>query len=776
MAGAVGATTSTVPWLERLVTLVAVESEERALAGTVSGLLYLFGGLTLALFTVLPGVSHSHPLTILVLAGIDCLWGVCAVSLIDWARAPRWLIHVSVSAGYVMVVVAAVASGGAMSPAWTYLFFIAVFAAFFFPAPTAVVYLVGCVVVRALPLLYDPHVLHNTFLAELVVSTAAYLVLGGAIIAGKRLNSRLRARAELLAAEQSSLRRVATTVVGGERPDAIYARVAIEAAALVRAGAAGIMRLDGPQSLTVLGSWADHPGGRYAPGRVVAITASSDIDLAISQSRSVRIDCHTSASPVADLGYRSSIVAPIQVAGMIWGVLAVCAAAPGQLTAMDEERLVEFGGLLATAIASIEDREKLATQASSDPLTGLANHRTLQHRVQVEVARANRHAGIVSVAVLDIDHFKQINDTGGHDAGDEMLQCVARELTRLARAEDTLGRVGGDEFAWILPETTREEALVAVERARQAIAAAAPVPLRVTISAGICDSHVAPDPSELIRLADGALYWSKAHGRNQCWVYDPAVVAELSAQERAERLERSQALIGLRALAKAIDTKDPATREHSERVAEIATQLAVTAGWSHERALLLSEAALVHDVGKIGVPDELLRKPEPLSTEERAQVRAHAELSAQILDGVLSAEQVEWVRTHHERPDGSGYPRGLTRLPDGGALLALADAWDTMTAGRPYSVTKSAEDALAECVHLAGLQFAPRAVQALVKLHRRGQLAPPRDGSLVSPGGGVVASPGGGVVAPPGGGVVAPPGGGTPYAAARGVIDRSGRD
>ncbi len=740
----VGANSTSTPWLERAAALSAVESEERALAGTVSGLLYLIGGLTLALFVVLPGVAHSHPGTILMLAGVDCVWGACAVGLVDWRRAPRWLIHVTVAFGYVMVIVGAVASGGALSPAWTYLFFIAVFAAFFFPPPVAIVYLVGCVVVRSLPLVDDAHVLHNTFLAQLIVSTAAYVVLGGAIIAGKRLNASLRVRAELLAAEQSSLRRVATAVVGGEPPEAIYARVSVEAAALVRAGAAGILRLEEPGTLMVLGSWADRRGGRYIPGRTVPVMPGSDIDLALTERRAVRIDCHTPLSPVSELGYRSSIVAPIDVDGHIWGVLAVCAAQPGQLTADDEQRLVEFGGLLATAIASIEDRQKLATQASSDPLTGLANHRTLQHRLDVELARAKRHGGILSVAILDIDHFKQINDTGGHDTGDDILVRVARELSGLARAEDTLGRMGGDEFAWILPETTREEALVALERARRAVSSAAPAPLRVTISAGICDSRVADEPSELLRLADGALYWSKAHGRNQCWVYDPAIVAELSAQERAERLERSQALIGLRALAKAIDTKDPATRQHSERVAEIAAQLAVAAGWSQELALQLSEAALVHDVGKIGVPDAVLCKVEPLTADERIQLQAHAELSARIVDGVLSPEQVEWVRTHHERPDGNGYPQGLRRIPDGGALLALADAWDTMTAGRPYSASKSADDALAECVGLAGVQFVPRAVQALVKLHGRGQLAPPP--------------------------------GATTYAAAGGALDHSGRN
>jgi diguanylate cyclase (GGDEF)-like protein len=132
------------------------------------------------------------------------------------------------------------------------------------------------------------------------------------------------------------------------------------------------------------------------------------------------------------------------------------------------------------------------------------------------------------VAVIDVDYFKQINDSGGHQAGDEMLVWVAGCLTRLARSEDTLARVGGDEFVWVLPETTRAEALVAVERARQAIAAVVTPMPRITVSAGICDSSSTDDPTELIRRADRALYWSKQRGRNQAWVYDPIVAAEFT--------------------------------------------------------------------------------------------------------------------------------------------------------------------------------------------------------------------------------------------------------
>ncbi len=424
------------------------------------------------------------------------------------------------------------------------------------------------------------------------------------------------------------------------------------------------------------------------------------------------------------LGYNSSIVAPIRVAGRNWGVLAVSVAKPARLTGADEDRLKEFGDLLATAIASIEDRAKLAAQASSDPLTGLANHRTLHGRLAIELARAKRHDTPLSVAVIDIDHFKQLNDIGGHETGDDLLVAVAGCLTRLARAEDILGRVGGDEFAWIFPETTREGALVAVERARRMIAATVRDPYRVTVSAGICDTRVTDDPAELIRLADGALYWSKAHGRNQCWIYDPAVVEELSAEERAERLERSQALLGLRALARAIDAKDPATREHSDRVAALVGRLARTAGWSDGAAQLLSEAALVHDVGKIGIPDATLRKTEPLTEDEWIQIKGHAELAARIVEGVLAR-----IRCNGSEPITSDRTEPGTRagwreveIPEGAALLAVADAWDVMTVSRPYSGPKTSADALAECIDLVGRQFTEAAVGALIKLHASGEL------------------------------------------------------
>lgn len=703
---------------------VAVAPEDRRAAGRIAGVLFVVGGATSPLLAVLPGISGRHLVPLLALSLGAIAWGLASIFAIDWTRAPAWLIHVSNCGALVGIALVARFSGGFESPAWLYLFFVAVFAGYFYPRRVAYAYLAGCVLVQVLPLLYQPRAWHDEYVAESVIAICAYLIIGSSIVEGRSRMWRLRGRAEQLASEQGALRRVATAVVGGKSPESIYELVACEAAALLGGDAAGILRLAGPDITTVIGSWADHAGGRYAPGTELAISAGSDVEQVIRTGRALHVEEHPLDSPAGRLGYGSSILAPIRVAGKLWGVLVVSATAVAKFEAADEERLLEFGDLLATAIINIEDRAKLAEQASTDPLTGLANHRFLQRRLSSEVARAVRHGTPVSVAVLDIDHFKQINDSAGHETGDETLVRVAHCLSRLARAEDTLGRTGGDEFAWILPETGREQAQIAVERARRMVAATIPRPYRVTISAGICDTSVTQDPGQLIHLADGALYWSKAHGRNQCSIYDPTVVNELSARERAERLERSQALAGLRALARAIDAKDPATRKHSERVAELVGKLARAVGWPPDRATLLSEAALVHDVGKIGVPDSVLRKPAPLSEPEFEQIRTHAELAARIVEDVLAPEQVEWIRTHHERPDGTGYPHGLrgSEISEGAALLAAADAWDVMTQSRSYSLPKRPDDALAECVALIGRQFTKTAVGALAELHAAGEL------------------------------------------------------
>jgi len=295
------------------------------------------------------------------------------------------------------------------------------------------------------------------------------------------------------------------------------------------------------------------------------------------------------------------------------------------------------------------------------------------------------------------------------------------------REEDVLARLGADEFGVIFVESDRHQALMRADRARRAIAETTmPHRLRPTVSIGLCDLEAATSAEEALRRADSALYWAKQHGRDLCWLYDPSVVRELDQRQRTRELDRTQALIGLRALARAIDAKDPATQEHSERVAALSARLAMARGWPPDRVSLLRDAALLHDVGKIGVPDAILLKDGPLDAEEFAIVREHAVLGARIVGDVLEPEQIAWIAGHHERPDGGGYPGALRGddVPEGASLLALADAWDVMVSDRSYSAPMSIEAALAEARARAGTQFAVSAVAALESLAQRGDLMP----------------------------------------------------
>jgi diguanylate cyclase (GGDEF)-like protein len=377
-------------------------------------------------------------------------------------------------------------------------------------------------------------------------------------------------------------------------------------------------------------------------------------------------------------GYRGSVAAPVRVGGHVWGAVLASTSRPQPIPPHAESRLAQFAELVGVAIANADDRARLAARASEDSVTGLANHRAFHERLRDEVARAQRHGRDLSLVLLDLDHFKQVNDAYGHQTGDQVLAEVGRRLAGVSRAEDMVARVGGEEFGWILPEADAMRAYAAAERAREAVAGAPFPPVgRITISAGVCELAQASGANGLFRLADGALYWAKRQGRNVTYLYSPEVVEVLSADERSEQLERERVLASLRALARAIDAKDSSTQSHSERVGAIAQRLALASGWSEERAAELREAGIVHDVGKVGVPDAVLLKPGRLEPEEYEQVKEHAERGATIVSEVLNDEQVSWVRHHHERWDGQGYPDGCAarRSP------TARGSWPSLTPG-----------------------------------------------------------------------------------------------
>ncbi len=389
--------------------------------------------------------------------------------------------------------------------------------------------------------------------------------------------------------------------------------------------------------------------------------------------------------------------------------------------------VVVFRDVTARAEQERRTRESLAAAeelAAVDALTGLANHRTFHDRMRTELERARRHGRGLALVLMDLDRFKQVNDRFGHQVGDRVLQHAARVLEDETRTGELVARVGGEEFAMILPEADGEEAFRAAERVRRAVRAATfPEIGRMTMSAGVCDLSQADDADALYRLADGALYLAKRGGRDMVLRHSPATApARPAPTDEGDESAITPALASARLLARVIDAKHTSTRGHSERVADLAAAIAGELGWPPARAAALREAALLHDVGKIGVPDDLLSAERPLTRPEMAQMREHVEVGCRILRGTLTPEQVEWVRGHHERWDGNGYPDGRRAedCPEGARILALADAWDVMTSDRPYPpMPRTHLDAIAECRAHAGSQFWPAAVEALARLRGR---------------------------------------------------------
>ena len=503
-----------------------IRPDERMAAGRVGAVVWVIASLSVIVMALVLPASQIHRGVLLAMGGAGCVWGGFSGLVLDYRRLPVWLIHLSTAAGTAAIAVAIGLSGGARSPAWACLFYVVVFAAYFLKPPAAAAYFLACVAVECGAVLTSSAASRADGIGRLVVAAPAFLVLGAAIVVGRRSMWRLRRRAERLAAEQGALRRVATSVVSGESADSFYRLVSIEAGQLLGAGGAGILRLDQPDEAIILGSWAEEPERQFKVGDRFPVPPDSDLARALAEGRPSRVQRHTPDSSLGQLGYESSIVAPVKVAGRTWGFLAVVSYRAEGLTEAHEQRLTEFGDLIAAAVTNIEDRAALAAQAATDALTGVANHRTFYQRLTADMARARRYGSPVSVVMIDVDRFKLINDVGGHEAGDEVLISVALRLSQAARAEDTLARVGGDEFAWILPETTAEEAHVAVDRVRSQLAAAGGQLTGVTLSAGVCDSRWTADPNELVRLADRALYASKDHGRDQVRLYDPSTVSD----------------------------------------------------------------------------------------------------------------------------------------------------------------------------------------------------------------------------------------------------------
>ena len=530
------------------------------------------------------------------------------------------------------------------------------------------------------------------------------------------------------ASEQQALRTVATLIASGAQPRAVFATAAKHAALVLGSITGAVFCLEPSGEARLVGAYAG-PGYPQLPvGNLLDLGAATASAAALRSGRSEAREYEASRAGLQDgpeMPFRSGAATPIMLDGRLWGLVSV---AWTDASARDPEvltRLALFADLVGLAVTGSEAREQLSMVASTDHLTGLANQRTFSDRLEDEVHRARRHHRPLSLVLIDLDHFKLVNDTHGHDAGNRVLAELANRLSGLRRGGEIIARVGGEEFAWILPEATADEALAAAERVRLAVAATPFAGIgRLTTSAGICALSDAASARELFRHADLALYWAKSLGRNTTFRYSPETLELLPPDEQSRRLEAARTLAAVRALAAAVDAKDSSTQRHSERVAALASAIARDLGWDRTRIDLLHAAAIVHDVGKIAIPDHLLRKAGRLTLDEYEQIKPHPAIGARMVADLLTPEQATWIRHHHERFDGAGYPDGLSGqdIPEGARILAVADTWDAMTVARPYGTPRSITDALAEIDRSVGRQLCPDAVAAFLQLHEAGML------------------------------------------------------
>ena len=350
-----------------------------------------------------------------------------------------------------------------------------------------------------------------------------------------------------------------------------------------------------------------------------------------------------------------------------------------------------------------------------DSLTGLLNHGSIVVELASQLEALRGGAGAVGIAIVDVDNFRLVNDAHGHAAGDAALVEVARILRAELSNASILGRYGPDEFLVIAPPQCAHDLEPAIERLRQALAATSvqfgtSERLPLTVSAGLCFAPVDGDAAtELLSVATVTLREAKASGG------DAIRVAETVADGRD--MVASSSFDVLQGLVIAVDTKDRYTKRHSEDVARYALFIADRVGLEADVRRALGVAGLLHDVGKIGIPDTILRKPAALTAEEYAIVKQHVALGDLIVRDVPNLTTVRGgVRHHHERWDGKGYLDGLAGLdiPIVARILAIADAFSAMTTTRPYRKALSVEEAIRRLEDAADSQLDPTLVVAFV--------------------------------------------------------------
>lgn len=394
----------------------------------------------------------------------------------------------------------------------------------------------------------------------------------------------------------------------------------------------------------------------------------------------------------------------------------------GLLLSLSATRIALIVASIMIAYTSEQGRKhikRLEWLANIDGVTGVFNHRYFQSKLEEEIVKANEKDSTLGMIMIDLDNFKKFNDNYGHKAGDLLLSKTSEIFMNETREKDIVCRYGGDEFAILLPDANSEGILSVIERIRKSFSKMAGLEEyfslldKVTLSAGYSIyPALAKNKDDLIMQADSALYQAKNMGRNNVQLYRDIFEDIKYFFDSDEQL-----FGGLRALLGTVSAKDKYTLGHSERVMDYAVMIGRAMGLGGERIRLLKIAALLHDIGKVEIPESVLNKSEPLSEDDLKLLQKHPSYSADILEPLSGIDQlIDSIKHHHERFDGTGYPSRIkgNDIPLEARILCVADSFDAMLSDRPYRKGMKFDEVIEELQKNAGTQFDPYAVQAFL--------------------------------------------------------------
>jgi diguanylate cyclase (GGDEF)-like protein/putative nucleotidyltransferase with HDIG domain len=452
----------------------------------------------------------------------------------------------------------------------------------------------------------------------------------------------------------------------------------------------------------------------------------------------------------------SALSLPLKYGAETLGVLSIASFKEDSFASQDVLTLRTLADQLAVALYNARAYQKATEQAITDGLTQLKTHRFFMEALDSEWRRAPRAGHHFSLIMMDLDNFKSVNDRSGHLEGDRILTAVARLIEARSRQSNVVARYGGDEFAILMPEGEVDQAEILAERLRSAMAADPFLASHaVTASFGISSFPVhGAAPEEILRVAEAGMYLAKHHHGNCVRVASPEATAGKGQWEHQlieaylgvavkrmfstgpeafnqyfQRFQQAAQKAGdeglslldtVTALAFAIDAKDHYTQGHSQSVSRLAAQMARYIGLDEAQVEEIRLGAILHDIGKIGVPEILLNKPSTLTPDEYEIMKSHTILGWKILEPlrVKSIERIRrMVRHHHERFNGKGYPDGLVGedIPLGARIISIADSFDTMVSRRVYKEGISVAEALDEIQRAAGEHFDAALVAAFLE-------------------------------------------------------------